>query len=340
MPNWLLILRPSRGPFHRSRMLLGALVFGVTMGYQIFNQQHMAAGMIGFGILVTLLLDVGGSRRERLGSMLFGNILILTAASISLFINDNLLLWLAGIICLITIIGASLSAGFALDLLLRMVASAYLVGYPGSLISHSMIEPYLIGALITIALALCVAPRINNPISLKIPPHWHRDYKQLRQGQFAGSTFGVLLAFACAFSFIVARQFELSAPNVAAICTLMVFRPEPKRTSVTIVQRLVGVLFASLIAWGFIFELESYWGMVAMASLCGAFIPVAFANGLMYVSAVTTLLVYVILALFGIQGHAAEISAEHRILETLIGAAVAIIFAKVFRSLTPETGSP
>lgn len=338
MPNWLLILRPSGGPFHRSRMLLGALVFGLTMGYQVFNLQHFAAGMMGFGILATILMDVGGNRRERLGSMVFGNILIIAAASISLSINHNLWLWFAGIIFLISIIGASLSAGFALDLLLRMIASAYLIGYPGTFISTSMLPPFLIGAIITIALALCVAPRINNPISLKTPPHWHRDYKQLRQGQFAGATFGLLLAIACAFSFFFAQKLQFSAPNVAAICTLMVFRPEPNRTSATIWQRLVGVLLASLIAWAFVFEIQSYWTLVALAAISGALVPVAFANGLMYVSAVTTLIVYLILALLGIHGHAAVISAENRIFETLLGAAIAIIFAMIFRSLKPATG--
>jgi hypothetical protein len=338
VPDWLLILRPSGGSFHRSRMLLGALAFGLPMGYQVFHQQHLAAGMMGFAILATIMMDMGGSRRQRLGSMLFGNILIITAASISLSINANLLLWFAGIILLVTLIGASLSAGFALDLLLRMVASAYLVGYPGSVISGSILPYYLSGAVMTIVLALCVAPRINNPISLKVPPHWHNDYQQLRQGQFAGATFGLLLAIACALSFFFAQKLHFTAPNVAAICTLMVFRPEPKRTSSTIWQRLMGVLLASLIAWAFVFEIQSYWALVALAAITGALVPIAFANGLMYVAAVTTFLIYLILALLGIQGHAAEISAENRIFETLLGAAIAIIFAMIFRSLKPETG--
>ncbi len=77
MPDWLLMLRPSGGPFHRSRMLLGALAFALPMGYQVFKNNHLAAGMMGFAILATIMLDMGGTRRERLGSTALGNILII-----------------------------------------------------------------------------------------------------------------------------------------------------------------------------------------------------------------------------------------------------------------------
>lgn len=201
MRDWLLMLRPNGGAFHPSRMLLGALAFALPMGYQVFNNQNQAAGMMGFAILSTLMLDIGGTRHKRLESMALGNILMLITAGISLSINHNVLLWLGGILFLISLIGASLTAGFALDLLLRMLASAYLIGYPGSFVTGDILPVYLIAASLTIALSIGFAPRMNNPVSLKIPPHWRSDFQRLRDGQFAGGTFGLLLACACACSF-------------------------------------------------------------------------------------------------------------------------------------------
>lgn len=333
------MLRPNGGAFHPSRMLLGALAFALPMGYQVFNGKNQAAGMMGFAILATLMLDIGSTRRKRLESMAVGSILILITAGISLSINHNTLLWLGGILFLISLIGASLTAGFALDLLLRMLASAYLIGYPGSFITSSILPHYLLAAALTITLSIGFAARMNNPVGLEIPPHWRSDLKRLRSGQFAGATFGLLLACACACSFFLAQHLNFSAPNVAAICTLMVFRPEPNRTHLSIWLRLVGVVLGSLLAWALVFQNQSSWELVALAAFAGALLPVAFANGLMYIAALTTFIVYLILALLGIHGQAAVLYAENRILETLLGAAVAVIFAMIFRSLKPEIES-
>ncbi|QKJ67518.1 FUSC family protein [Deefgea piscis] len=338
MPKWLTLLRPNRGPFPPSRMLLGVMAFAIPMGWQVYHGHNQAAGMMGFAILATLMLDIGGTRKKRLESMVVGNVLMLLAASISLSINHNVLIWLGGILFLMTLIGASLSAGFALDLLLRLLASAYLIGYPGTFVSSAILPYYLIAATMTIALSVSFAPRMNNPIGLQVQPHWRSDYQQLRKGQFAGATFGILLAIACALSFFSARYFNLSAPNVAAICTVVVFRPEPDRTYPTIWLRFVGVLLASFVAWLFVFQIDSSFELILLAALSGALIPVAFANGLMYVAAIITFIVYVILALLGIHGHAAEISAENRIYETVLGASIAGIFAMIFHSLKPATG--
>lgn len=336
MREWLRLLRPNGAPFHRSRMFLGALAFSLPMGYLVYQQHLQAAGMIGFAILTTLMLDMGGTRRRRLESMVLGSILILATAGISMYINEHLLLWLLGIVLLISLIGASLTAGYALDLLLRMMAAAYLIGYPGSIVTSAILPIYLAGAAFTIALSIGFAPRISNPVGLKETPHWRNDYQRLRQGQYAGLTFGCLLAFACTFSFFLTQQLGFSAPNIAAICTLMVFRPEPTRTQTTIWQRISGVLLASLLAWLIVFQISNNAVLVALAALCGGLMPVAFASGLPYVAALTTFILYIILALFGLHGHAAQLAAENRIIETLIGAGVATVFAMIYQSLKPS----
>jgi hypothetical protein len=339
MPNWIQLIKPSRNPFHASRMILGALAFGLPMGWFVLQGQNQHAAYAGFGIIVSLFMDIGGTRRLRLESMLLGNALILGAVSLSLALNDHWLSWFIGVVLLFSLIGSSLAAGFALDLKLRMLAAAYLIGYPGTMISGDMLPLYLLGALITMALSSAFAPRMNNPIALPQAPHWRIDWQNLRAGHKAGITFGVFLGLACASSFFAAHTFNLYAPNLAAVTTLMVFRPEPDRTESTIWLRIFGVLLASILAWILVFPAQSSWQLLLLAIAAGSLLPVAFANGLMYVAAQITFVMYVILALMGISGSTAQHFAEMRLIETLLGAFMAAIFATIYELLTSQQTS-
>ncbi|WP_410498362.1 FUSC family protein [Chitinibacter sp. S2-10] len=337
---WLALLKPAGNSFARPRMLLGALAFGLPMGWLIAHHQLQAAGFAGFGIIVSLFMDIGATRKLRLESMLIGNTLILLAASLSLALNEHWLLWFAGIVLIVSLAGSHLAGGFALDLKLRMMGGAYLIGYPGSQISSAILPMYLLGALLTIAISAAFAPRSNNPVALPEPPHWRSDWLRIRQGQRAGLTFGIFLALACGFSLLVAETLKLYAPYIAAITTLMVFRPEPNRTTSTIWLRVAGVLLASVLAWFLIFPVNSSWILLALAIVSGSLFPVAFANGLLYVAALVTFIVYIILALMGLHGHAAQLTAEARLIETLLGAMVAALFATIYQHLTAQSEPP
>ncbi|WP_348944883.1 FUSC family protein [Chitinibacter sp. FCG-7] len=340
MPDWRQLIKPARNPFHASRMLLGALAFGLPMGWFVLNGQHSHAAYTGFGVIVTLFMDMGSTRRLRLESMLLGNTLILGAACLSLALNGSWLLWLGGVVLLFSLIGSKLAAGFALDMKLRMLAAAYLVGYPGTMISGDMLPLYLLGAAATMTLSTLFAPRINNPVALPLPPHWRQDWLKLRAGETAGLTFGVFLALACASSFFAAHAFNLYAPNLAAVTTLMVFRPEPNRTESTIWLRLLGVLLASALAWLLVFPNHSNWQLLLLTVVAGSLLPVAFANGLLYVAAQMTFTMYLILALLGVSGQTARHFAEMRIIETLLGALIAASFAMVYDILTTQPQHP
>ncbi|QLG87530.1 FUSC family protein [Chitinibacter bivalviorum] len=318
-------------------MFLGALAFGLPLCWLISQGHSKQAAFAGFGIIVSLFMDIGSTRRLRLESMLVGNVLIVCAAALSMAINDFWLPWLIGLVVLLSFIGSSLAAGFALDLKLRMLAAAYLVAYPGSLITSEILPMYLAGASCTMLLSTAFAPRMNNPIAAAITPHWRNDWLQLRAGHKAGITFGVFLGFACVSSFFAAHSFHLLAPNIAAVTTLMVFRPEPDRTSSTIWLRLIGVLLASILAWALVFPAASSWTLLGLAIVAGAFVPVAFANGLMYVAALITFIMYVLLALLGIHGHTAQHAAEMRVIETLLGALIAAFFAMIYELLNSKT---
>ncbi|WP_373975302.1 FUSC family protein [Chitinibacter sp. SCUT-21] len=336
MSQWISLVKPAGKPFHRSRMILGAMAFGFPMAWFISNGNSQHAAFAGFGILASLFMDIGSTRQQRLESMLLGNALILLAAGVSLYLNDHWLIWLCGVVLLFSILGRYLAAGFALDMKLRMLATAYLIGYPGTSISAEILPLYLVGAIFTMALSTIFAPRINNPIALAHAPHWRLDWQNLRAGQHASQTFGVFLAIACASSFFTAHAFHLHAPNLAAATTLMVFRPEPSSTQTTIWLRIFGVLIASVAAWALVFPAHSHWHLLLAAIAAGSLIPIAFANGLMYVAALMTFIIYVILALMGIQGRTAQIFAEMRIIETLIGAFFAAFFAMTYEILNSK----
>lgn len=336
MPNWIQLLKPSRNPFHASRMILGALAFGLPMGWFVLQGQSQHAAYAGFGIIASLFMDIGGTRRLRLESMFVGNAVILGAASFSLALNHSWPIWIAGVLLLFSLIGSNLAAGFALDLKLRLLACAYLIGYPGTMISGEILPLYLLGAVFTMGLSTAFAPRINNPIALPSPPHWRLDWQKLQSGQKAGLTFGVFMGLACASSFFAAHTFQLHAPNLAAVTTLMVFRPEPDRTESTIWLRIVGVLLASILAWTLVFPAQSSWQLLLLAIIAGALLPVAFANGLMYVAAQITFIMYVILALLGVSGRIAQHFAEMRLVETLLGAFTAAVFAMIYELLTSK----
>ena len=328
-------LKPQLKAFHPSRMLLGAMAFALPLGVLLWLGQPMQAGMLGFAVFYTLISDIGHRRRVRLESMLLGNLAILAAATLSMSLNEHWGWWLSGIVVLISLIGANMAAGFTLDITLRSMASAYLVGYPGSFITADFLPMYVLGAVLTMALSMAFAPRMNNPLNLVKPPNWRREYHSLRKGERAGLSFGILLAFACTFSFFIAHQAGLSVPSIAAITTLMVFKPEHAQTMTNIWLRIVGVLLASLLAWWLIFPLHNLWLLLALISLVAALLPIAFANGLMYIAAVSTLLIYILLAFFGLHGQLAKQAAENRLLETLLGVLVAAIFAMIFQSLKP-----
>lgn len=317
-------LKPVVRPWQRSRAWLALLVYVPPLLWLCWHGAASAAALFGLGVFVALLMDTGRDRWHRLEHMLIGVLTVVVGAFAGYAASAvSPLLWWGGLLLGFTALGAAFNAGIVLEIKLRNLGLGYLVGKLPMLLPLPLLPYALAGAGWTMLLSLLLAPAVHNPFPLPQSPSWRADWLAGRNGRFVGLRFGLLLAGAVASSMALALQLALLSPAVAGTATLFVLRPDHGRTLVLLWQRLCGVLAAALLAYLLFLVAGNPVVYGGVASLCLAALPLALASGMPWLVFNNTLLLFMLLGLLGLKGSGAVFSIEFRVLDTLLGCAVA-----------------